>query len=223
MDAARAGKRGTEPAAIRCAFYLVSIALVIGILALPFLYVNGMAPLALYAALSSIALSLLFPFAVFSYMLAKGRRLGAIVSELGLSRRAFSIRNALIGLGLLAFVLLVGIALQAFSQLTGLPLPTNVGGLLSGMPLYFLVFSFLVAPINEEILFRGFLVPRIGVVLSAVIFAVPHLLTYSSVAELIASFAFGLIAGYALKKTRSLYPSIIAHMLVNMLTVLSFV
>ena len=87
----------------------------------------------------------------------------------------------------------------------------------------FLLFSFLVAPINEEILFRGFMVPRIGILASAVLFSVPHLLSYSSVSELIAAFIFGIAAGYAFKKTGSLYPSIIAHALVNLISILPFI
>ena len=100
-------------------------------------------------------------------------------------------------------------------------LPTNVRQLLGGLPAYFFAFAVIVAPIDEEILFRGFLVPRIGIILSALIFGILHFLSYASISEFIAAFVFGLIAGYAFKRTRSLYSTIIPHMLVNLLGILA--
>lgn len=220
--AASRARKNREHAWIRYAFYAGLLILVALIIILPFLYLHGTISMAFGVALSSVALSLIFPISVFSYLLAKGRRLRDMVSDLGLSRKGITARNVLTGMALFVFAMVFGMALQEFSQLMGVPLPTNVEDLLSGMPVYFLVFSFLVSPLNEEILFRGFLVPRIGIVLSAVVFAVPHLLTYSSVAELAAAFVFGLASGYVFRRTRSLYPGIMAHALVNFLTIIAF-
>lgn len=201
--------------------YLVTAALIAIILAMQFMYSDYAVSQTSYSVVSSIALSLLFASVVFSYLLSKGKGVRDILHELGLSRAGLSARNVAIGIALLIATLVFGAALQEFSAITGLPLPTNVQTLLAGMPLYFLAFTFLVAPLCEEIMFRGFLVPRIGIVLSAVVFAIPHLLTYGSVSEFAAALFFGLLAGYVLKRTRSLYPSIIAHMLVNLLTVVA--
>jgi membrane protease YdiL (CAAX protease family) len=211
-----------EPAAVRYAFYSVLVALVASMPVLTALYLNGSISADQLNAYSTIALSMVFSFIVFSYLLAKGRRLGAIVRELGLSRKSLTPKNIVIGAGLFAFVLLIELLLQEISQVTGIPLPTNVNALLASMPLPFLVFSFLIVPINEEILFRGFLVSRIGIIASALLFAIPHLLSYSSVSELVAAFAFGIAAGYVFKKTGSLYPSIFVHMLVNLIAILPF-
>jgi membrane protease YdiL (CAAX protease family) len=222
LAAKRSSRRKGEPASVRYVFYLVLAALVASIPVMTALYFSNTLLLTAFDAYSSMALSLVFPFVVFAYLLAKGRKLHAIAEELGISRRSLSAKNIMIGIGLLALVLLIGILLQAISQLTGIPLPTNVTALLSGAPISFLVFSFLIAPINEEILFRGFLVPRVGIMASAVLFAIPHLLSYSSISELIAAFAFGIAAGYVLKKTNSLYPSIVAHAIVNLIAILPF-
>lgn len=211
-----------EPAVVRYSFYSILAALVISIPVLTILYFNNAVSIDAYNAYSSMALSLIFSFVVVSYLLAKGKRLSAIADELGISKKFMSTKNLLIGLGLFALIVLVGVLLQEFSQLTGIPLPTNVDILLSGMPLSFLVFSAIVAPINEELLFRGFLVSRLGIVVSALLFSIPHLLSYSSISELLAAFAFGIAAGYAFKKTGSLYPSIFAHMLVNLIAILPF-
>ncbi len=169
---------------------------------------------------SSITLSLMFPSFVVSYLLLRGWNLKTIVRQLGLSRDKLNKTAIMTGLKLFVWIFLLEIAITVFSDVTNIQLPTNVGAVLSGFPLYFLVFSFLVAPINEEILFRGFLVPRIGIVLSAIIFAILHS-GYASISEFGAALIFGLLAGYYFKKTGSLYTTIIAHMLVNLIAVIA--
>ena len=170
-----------------------------------------------YVANSTMALSLFFPLMVFSYLLAKGNRLKPIIKSLGLSRDKITLHN--IGLGVVVFLAILALefGIGVFEQATHINLPTNVNIVFSGMPLYLYLFTFLVAPFNEEMLFRGFLVPRIGIIGSSLMFAILHF-GYGSISELIAAFIFGLIAGYAFKKTRSLYVSILGHALVNLLT-----
>jgi membrane protease YdiL (CAAX protease family) len=182
-------------------------------------------------AYSSIALSLFFPAIVFSYLYYRGNNTKAIIQQLGLSRDKISLKIIAIGVLLFVVILLFEAGLAAFSYATNIQLPTNVQQLLTGTPFYFLVFTFLIAPIDEEILFRGFLVPRLGgifksawagIIVSAIIFAILHL-SYLSVSEFAAAFLFGLLAGYAFYKTKSLYPSILAHMFVNFLTIASLI
>ncbi|MGC8537601.1 MAG: CPBP family intramembrane glutamic endopeptidase [Candidatus Micrarchaeia archaeon] len=168
---------------------------------------------------SSIALSLIFPFIVFAYLMLRGKGLRRIISELGLSKRKLTYRY--VALGVLLFLLFFGLEffMGAIEELTHVYISSNVTEYLSNLPLYFYVFVFLVAPIDEEILFRGFMVPRFGIVLSALVFGALHYISYFSYIELIAAFVFGLAAGYVFKKTNSLYPSIIGHMLFDFSTV----
>ncbi|MGD0510328.1 MAG: type II CAAX endopeptidase family protein [Candidatus Micrarchaeaceae archaeon] len=173
-------------------------------------------------AYSSIALSFLLSFFVLSYMLHKGKTLKMIIKDLKLSKDRLTLKFVLIGVGVFFVIVLFSLALTAFSTVTNVQLPTNVQQVLAGTPLYFLIFTFLIAPINEEIFFRGFLVPRLGIIISAVLFAIVHL-SYLSVSEFLAAFVFGLIAGYVYKKTQSLYPSIVAHMIVNFITITSLI
>jgi CAAX protease family protein len=186
------------------------------------LYNYGIISEPLLEAYSSITLSLALPSMVFSYLLFRGNTIGQIISQLGLSRDRFTLK--MIAAGILVFfgVMLFSLAISVFSTATNIQLPTNVQTVLAGTPLYFLVFTFLVAPINEEIFFRGFLVPRIGIIASALLFAVLHF-TYASVSEFVAALFFGLLAGYVYKRTKSLYPSIVAHMIVNFITITSLI
>jgi membrane protease YdiL (CAAX protease family) len=223
------GKARREKPAVRYSIYLITLAIILMDFFMIFLYDKGaMSQMAVYAD-STIDLSLLFPFAVFSYLLMKGDNLKNIIKGLGLSKDRFNVRSLAIGVGLFTIILMVELLIGLFSQATGVQLPTNVSEVLDGMPVYFLVFTFLIAPIDEEILFRGFLVPRTdiayggrvlvsGIITSALLFAVLHL-TYLSVSQFVAAFVFGLLAGYVLKKNKSLYSTILAHALVNFLTI----
>ncbi len=178
---------------------------------------------------SSIALSMLFSFTVFAFMLGRGRSFKQMFEQLGLSRKTLTWRNILIGVALFFIILLLEVGLAAFEAATGIQLPTNVGELFNGLPLYFLVFSTFVAPFNEETLFRGFLIPTwlvkkgkrsgawlaVAILLSSLFFGFLHYVSYNSISEFIIAFAFGIGAGILRVKLKSIYPSITAHILVN--------
>ncbi|MDE1833325.1 MAG: CPBP family intramembrane metalloprotease [Candidatus Micrarchaeota archaeon] len=217
-----ASRRARGPSTrLRYSSYLISLILVAISAAIVVFYSYGGVSQQFAEANLSITTSLFFPSIVFSYLLYRKRTPGQIIGELGLSARGLTIRNLAIGVLIFLSILALAVAFGLISQDTGIQLPTNVGTLLSGMPLYFLVFASVVAPFNEEILFRGFLVGRIGVILSALLFAAPHYVGYSSVSEFAAALVFGLIAGLVFKRTKSLYPSILAHVLINVLAVIS--
>ena len=89
----------------------------------------------------------------------------------------------------------------------------------------FLVTTAIAAPLFEEILFRGFLLPSLtryltpwkAVLLSAVIFAVVHL----SLAEMIPLTVLGIMLGIVYTRTQNLLASILLHSLWNGGTILS--
>ncbi|MDE1828552.1 MAG: CPBP family intramembrane metalloprotease [Candidatus Micrarchaeota archaeon] len=170
------------------------------------------------------AISLLFPFGAFSYMIHRGVRPREIVGAIGLGRGKLTLN--IIGIGLVVFFALFALELlvNLASTVSNTPIDTNVSLLLQNAPLWFLVFTAVIAPINEEIFFRGFLVPRIGIIFSAIIFGLLHA-SYNSTfgVEIIAAFIFGSIAGYVFRKSGSLYPSIIAHIMINSLAVIAFI
>jgi membrane protease YdiL (CAAX protease family) len=172
--------------------------------------------------MSYAALSLAFPASVIIYLRFIDKKKGGIAKRIGLGAKSFSIKNVLIGV--LIFIIILGfeIAVGTISDATGIPINTNVTSVFAGAPLWFYIFTCVLAPIDEEVLFRGLAVPRVGIILSAVIFGLLHY-SYDSTygVEIIAAAIFGLIAGYFYKKTGSLYPSIVAHMMVNIFTILA--
>ncbi len=168
---------------------------------------------------SSLFISFSFPLLVFTILLFRGFNLHQIIAQLGLSRDKLNFKMIGVGIALFGILLLVELAIGLFSVATGIPLPTNTNLAFSGAPLYILVSVFLITPFCEESLFRGFLVPRFGIILSALLFMILHS-GYGSISELVGALAFGLIAGYIFKKTQSLYPSILGHALVNLVGVL---
>lgn len=78
-----------------------------------------------------------------------------------------------------------------------------------------ILFYFLtIRVISEEIFFRGFLVKKIGVFFSSVIFALAHF-AYGSIIEIFGAFIAGLFLAYYYKKNNNLIPNIIGHIAYN--------
>jgi len=70
----------------------------------------------------------------------------------------------------------------------------------------------------EEFFFRGFLVKRLGMVPSSIIFAAAHI-SYGSIAEIIGVFFLGLILAYWYKKHNSLLQNYIAHLAYDLISI----
>ncbi|MGD0729483.1 MAG: type II CAAX endopeptidase family protein [Candidatus Micrarchaeaceae archaeon] len=232
-----------EHASIRYLSYFISVFIIILIFYYGSLYANNKISKIAFESNGSIAFSLFFPSIVFSYLLWKGLNLKQIIETLNLSKDKFTFKIIIAGIALFLGILALELGFAAFSSITNIQLPTNVSSVLTGTPIYFLAFTFLIAPIDEEIFFRGFLINGFsnffksfskkkvtnnalalwsGVIASAIIFSILHL-SYLSISEFLAAFIFGLLAGYVFVKTKSLYPSIMAHMLVNFLAIISFI
>jgi membrane protease YdiL (CAAX protease family) len=89
-----------------------------------------------------------------------------------------------------------------------------------------------VAPLFEELLFRGFLQPlfsrtfgiTIGIVLTAVLFGALHLPEYSSVWQYgLAVSIVGVVLGYIRERTQSVIPGTIMHACYNSIFVIALV
>jgi membrane protease YdiL (CAAX protease family) len=90
-------------------------------------------------------------------------------------------------------------------------------------PILLILSLVVIAPIYEEIVFRGILLkgmankinPNIALVVSALFFAIVHL----SIPQGINAFLLGLITGFIYLKTESIYLSIFAHFVNNFLAI----
>jgi membrane protease YdiL (CAAX protease family) len=72
------------------------------------------------------------------------------------------------------------------------------------------------AAIGEELLFRGFLQPRVGIVVTNILFGLVHL-GYGVVLQVVVPLALGFVFSMLVVKTRSLLPAIVAHFAFNFL------
>ena len=218
---ARGRKQKKEGPFVRWLVYTLFLgfaAIFLSSIALNYLGMLAQSDFLVYA---TIAQSMLFSLVVFVYLSVRGKTLKQAISELGLNRKTLNRSTLFLALLLFLVVLALEFGIGIFQVVTGIQVPTNVQQVFAGLPLYFVVFTVVVAPINEEILFRGFLVPRIGIIFSALIFAALHYLSYNSIAEFIAALVFGLLAGYVRERYKSLYPSIIAHVAINLIGMLA--
>jgi membrane protease YdiL (CAAX protease family) len=124
-----------------------------------------------------------------------------------------------IGLGfgawaaVLAFMALValGLYLAGSSAADTRELPAMIPWL-AGQPLYLRIALCLSAGFVEELFFRGFLQPRIGIYASSALFVLAHL-SYGQPLMLVGIAALSLIYGYLVRWRQSLWAAIAAHSL----------
>lgn len=95
----------------------------------------------------------------------------------------------------------------------------NVVKKINSLPVTVLVTGIFVSPIVEELFFRGVLYPRVGMVLSSILFSIAHA-SYGSVGELIKTFVIGMIFCKIRSRERSLVIPILIHFLINLLSIL---
>jgi membrane protease YdiL (CAAX protease family) len=176
-------------------------------------------------AVGNAATEFTFLLSILLYMFAyKGMSAKDVVSALGIGRSRLTKMAFVIGIALFLVLFSFSIIISLIGYVTNTTVSTNTQLVLANEPLWFYVFTFTLVPVFEELLFRAFLVPRLGILLSAVIFALGHA-SYNSTfgIEIMGALLFGLLAGWIFRKTKSLYPSMIAHMLVNALAVAAYI
>ncbi|MDE1824138.1 MAG: CPBP family intramembrane metalloprotease [Candidatus Micrarchaeota archaeon] len=272
---ARGRRKAQVSSGILAAVVFVAIYLLINLVSVgtaQYVYSIGLVSYNSYYSGINALTSLSFAAAVFAYLVFyKRKKLGRIADELKFGRRHFGLGSIAFGLVLFLAILALEAVTALYSSETGTQINTNIGVLLAGATLWVYLFTAFVAPVCEELMFRGFLVPRIGIVMSAVIFGAGHIgymstsyvpglvvqaassivivlaiaaalfrlrnpyLAFSILIigilfisgylgiEVVSALIFGLMAGYVFKKTNSLYPSVIAHVLVNSIAVIGFV
>lgn len=130
-------------------------------------------------------------------------------------------KNAMYGfLGFLLLIVAGAIAILILNLLFNVSDEANVFGKISELPQYVILFAIIAAPFSEEIFFRAFLTERFGIIVSSILFAVSHV-AYGSIVELVGAFVLGLMLALIFKRTKSVTPGIIAHLLYNLLALVS--
>ena len=101
----------------------------------------------------------------------------------------------------------------------GLDDSSKVENALNGFLPLVLILVLVLSPIVEELLFRGYVLPKVGIFFSSLVFASLHYF-YGSYAEILAAFTLAVCFSYFVKRWNSIYPAIFAHFLVNLTAVL---
>lgn len=125
--------------------------------------------------------------------------------------------GGLIGLGAWAAVVVVLIGLGALFWMIGgsQTLPENPPELMvwiAGLPIFVRISISLSAGFFEELFFRGFLQPRIGIVFSTILFVLAHV-SYAQPLMLIGVTMLSLVFAYLVKWRQSIWSAVAAHAL----------
>jgi hypothetical protein len=187
------------------------------------LVMGGMAVLPFFLPAQGPALSLVLvliePLLVLPVVIILARKR---INWRHLGFRRFPLEMAALSVGLLLLIYPL-IVLHNF-VLVWLGVPTQGEGITElyqalDTPFPFFLASVILAPLSEEIFFRGFLFQGLrqkygwvkALLISSAIFAFFHL----EPAAFIPTFILGCVLGYAFERSNSLWPGIILHFLVN--------
>lgn len=135
---------------------------------------------------------------------------------------------------LFAACAIVTVAITGIFMLAGALDTDKVYGKMVLLPLPVLVLAFTLAPLGEEMFFRGFLFRKagewagarlggapawaVGALFSSLLFSLMHA-AYGSLAELAVAFAVGVVLCIGVKRTGSLVPAVLAHAAFNLVSV----
>jgi len=169
--------------------------------------------------MSTFAFSLLLlscPFAYYNLLGKKSFR--QTMKRLGITRKDLA-KNIAIGIGVTVFIIFPIIMIEtAFFTVMGLNDLQNVNNAILDAPWYVSAFAIAIGPFGEEMFFRAFLVPAIGVLPSAFLFSIAHY-SYNSVVEFAGALTLGIAYGYMFKHTKSVVSVITAHALFNLTSI----
>ncbi|MFH1257994.1 MAG: CPBP family intramembrane glutamic endopeptidase [Candidatus Micrarchaeota archaeon] len=163
---------------------------------------------------------LIFPFLLMKF---RGFKFQKMLGYVRLNREDFIPPKKFISTLARAFVLfllmvfmtiLLSIALYFLGFLDS----QKVQEIIRQQPQIFIIAAVFVAPVAEEIFFRGFVQRKLGLPVTALLFGSFHFI-YGSVTELLGAILLGGILGYYVQKYRSIATPIFAHMFYNAFSV----
>ncbi len=151
------------------------------------------------------------------YLLGFGRA-GDFAGQFGLKTRhlALDLGLGVVGgglgwLGMIAVMLVVVGLISVFAGAESLPQrPPEVIAWLAGLPWLVRLSLALSAGFFEELFFRGFLQPRIGLLASTAIFVLAHA-SYEQPTMLVGLTFLSLLFGWLARERQSIWPAVVAH------------
>jgi membrane protease YdiL (CAAX protease family) len=165
-----------------------------------------------YSGSASIHLGL---FSVAMFFLWK-KDLGSTLGSIGLPGKTednlFYTAITLSAIFLVLFCLGVAAIVLKFND------QQKVSEKITSLPVIVLLFAVIGAPLTEELFFRAFLVPRAGIIASAIVFGLLHF-AYGSVVEVLGAVVIGLVLAASYKFTKNVAPCMLAHMLYNAISI----
>jgi len=117
-------------------------------------------------------------------------------------------------------IFIVAVLNAAILMLLDLNDAYKVYEIISGVPAWILVLAVFIAPFTEELFFRAALVPRVGILLSSLLFGIFHV-SYGSLSEIIGAFLIALVLAYVYKKSKSIITPILLHLGFNLVSVVA--
>lgn len=147
-----------------------------------------------------------------------------IPKSLGLKKiKAFALIKKTFELTLLLIIalVLVSIAVNFLSSYLGITNDiTLVYSRIKEIDILFLGYLLIVRVFAEELFFRGFLVQKLGILGSTVLFAALHY-TYGSFVEVIGAFVLGALLAWKFTKNQNLSPNVFSHIAYNLIIIAS--
>jgi hypothetical protein len=165
---------------------------------------------------SVVLSSLIFSLAIVWSMEIDGNSLRAAFKKLGI-RREGSARDLIWNVSSTLLIVYLLLLIEALIFVAEGVKEAGVIKVVGEIPLYLVIFSFTLAPIFEEVFFRGFLLKKLGIVLSSLLFAIAHV-GYGSFFEVVGAFTVGIVFSLVYRRTNSLITTMFSHAAVNLVT-----
>lgn len=185
---------------------------------------------ALITSLTSPIMAASYVVAIFVFVIFYKIRKTSLISMSGAepTRASFLIDGMLLGFGMYgafqgAILLLTKIIPESWFNLQN----SQSSSLLGGSMAFAIIYTVLIAPVCEETIFRGLVLtifdgklPKwLGILLSALVFALIHL---PSPIAFIYTLTLGVVLGFVRYRTKSLVPCVLAHIIFNATNYLLF-
>lgn len=160
---------------------------------------------------------LLFPI-YFLFILNRKIKFRDILADFGIKKISFKsfFKHFIIVFLLLFFISLLINFIFVVIGISDLNLVTNT---LESLSPFVIIYLLVVRVFLEEWFFRGFLVSKLGILASALIFSLAHF-GYGSYVEVFGAFVLGLVLAYYYKKINNLWPLYAAHFAYNAIVIL---